>query len=922
MGEFTQLYRRAAASQAGIFSGANPADYDSNDPIRLWVIQVIVIMAMTQVLALIFGRIRQPRVIAEVIGGVFLGPTVMGRIHGFRNAIFPDDGMPLLNLTANIGLVLFLFIVGLEIDTRLIKKNVKASASISIAGLVVPLGLGAALGEGIYREFVNPDVNHGYFLLFTAVAVGITAFPVLCRILTELKLLDTTVGVVTLSAGVGNDVIGWILLALTVALVNASSGLTALWVLLTAVGYCLLLLLPGKWAYHWLAKKTGSLESGTPTAFMMTITIVVVFFSAFFTDIIGVHAIFGGFLAGLIIPHQNGYAIAMVEKLEDLVTIVLLPLYFASSGLRTNLGLLDNGITWGYTIIIILVAFTSKFLACASTAKLAGFNLRESGAIGSLMSCKGLVELIVLNVGLQAGILDTRVFSMFVIHAIILTFMTTPLVLLFYPAKYRVHLNSSATLPSPEDGKQSAPQDDNEGEYCNVKYALVLDKIEQLSAAMTVTQLLCPSTSVSPSTSTLAASERSSIDDEKAPAGGVVPPLPSYQNVVKSNPLVSPISLTLLRLIELTTRTSDVLKSQEASALIHSDPVTSVFRTFAWLLGGAAQRLRVKVGVDVASWEDFDAVISRRVTEENAGMVVIPWSRGNSTTGPSSTHDETAASTLVKNPFDGVFQRSNSSTSSYDQTTTSVVYSELIRKVFLTAPCDVALFVDRGLDSGAGDVASMLSGTTGPDTLLVLPFFGGPDDRLALKFLVKMCAGNEGVRAIVVRISKTEESEENVDEAECSKGHAIVHNTIAAADTVYGQHNTQTRLASDTADNILWERYTSSSTTRTPVLTSALSRITFNSVNTSKPLQASVDSIIGSDIKSISSGRRTVAVIGRSRRMAVESLDKELQHMSKNAGVAMGSSVAKTLGNVGAAMVLAGVDASLLIVQAHYGATA
>ncbi|THV05519.1 hypothetical protein K435DRAFT_834857, partial [Dendrothele bispora CBS 962.96] len=919
MGEYSQIFSRAASGQGGIFSGDNPADYNVNDPIRLWVIQVIVIMAMTQVLALIFGRIRQPRVIAEVVGGVFLGPTVMGRIPGFRNAIFPEQGMTLLNLTANIGLVLFLFIVGLEIDTRLIKKNVKASASISLAGLIIPLGLGAALGEGIYREFVSPSVNHGYFLLFTAVAVGITAFPVLCRILTELKLLDTTVGVVTLSAGVGNDVIGWILLALTVALVNASSGLTALWVLLTAVGYCLFLLIPVKWGYHWMAKKTGSLESGNPTTSMMMVTILIVFFSAFFTDIIGVHAIFGGFLAGLIIPHQNGYAIAMVEKLEDLVTILLLPLYFALSGLRTNLGLLDNGITWGYTIIIIVVAFASKFFACAGTAKLTGFNMRESGAIGALMSCKGLVELIVLNVGLQAGVLDTRVFSMFVIHAIILTFMTTPLVLLFYPAKYRVHLDNSATLPSPEDGEQ-APQDDNEGEYANVKYALVLDKIEQLSAAMTVTQLLCPSSAACATASTVApsdASARTSIDDEKRPATTVVNTLPSYQNVVNSNALVSPISLTLLRLIELTTRTSDVLKSQEASALIHSDPVTSVFRTFAWLIGGAAQKLKVKVGVDVVSWDDFDAVISRRVKEENAGMVVMPWSRGDSTVVSSSgAPEETSVSATAKNPFDGVFQRSSSSTpSSYDQTTSSVVYSELIRKVFSTAPCDVALFVDRGLSSVGG--MNVMAGTVGPDTLLVLPFYGGPDDRLALKFLVKMCAGNESVKAMVVRISKQDGTEENVEEVDALKVHAV-HNTIAAADTVYGHHNTETRLASDTADNILWERYTSSSTSRSPVLSSALSRITFSSVNTSKPLQAAVDSVTSSDVKSIASGRRTVAVVGRSRRMAVESLDKELHQMSKNAGVTMGSSMAKTLGNVGAALVLVGADASLLVMQAHY----
>ena len=167
---------------------------------------VVIIIGFTQLLALVLGRIRQPRVIAEVIGGVILGPSIMGRIPKFSNTVFPSASLPLLNLTATIGLVLFLFLVALELDVKIIKRNAKASLVISAAGLVLPLGLGAALGVPIYHQFINPDVNFGYFVLFTAVAIGITAFPVLCRILTELKLLDTNVGAVTLAAGVGNDV--------------------------------------------------------------------------------------------------------------------------------------------------------------------------------------------------------------------------------------------------------------------------------------------------------------------------------------------------------------------------------------------------------------------------------------------------------------------------------------------------------------------------------------------------------------------------------------------------------------------------------------------------------------------------------------------------------------------------------------------
>lgn len=251
---------------------------------------------MSEFLHFFLRRVRQPRVIAEVIGGILLGPTVMMRIPGFKASIFPDTAMPGLTLTSTIGLVIFLFLVGLEVDVKIIKRNFVSATSVSVAGLLVPLGLGAAVGVGIYKNLVKESINFGYFVLFSAVAVGITAFPVLCRILTELKLLDTTVGVVTLGAGVGNDIVGWILLALAVALVNAATGLTALYILLACVGYIIFLLLPGRWAYVWMARRTGSLEQGSPTPFMMTITLVIVMISAFFTDIIGVHPIFGGFI--------------------------------------------------------------------------------------------------------------------------------------------------------------------------------------------------------------------------------------------------------------------------------------------------------------------------------------------------------------------------------------------------------------------------------------------------------------------------------------------------------------------------------------------------------------------------------------------------------------------------------------------------
>jgi len=234
------------ADQTGIIGGVNPMKYNPSNPITVFIIQAILIVFLCRILHFPLSLIRQPRVIAEVIGGIILGPTVLGRIPGFSAAIFPPEAMPNLNLVANLGLVLFLFLVGLEVDFRIMVENWKVALSVGAVGMILPFGLGAAIAVGLYEHFgddtgVNEGVSFGVFLLFVGVAFSITAFPVLCRILTELHLLGTNVGVITLAAGVGNDVVGWILLALTVAIVNAGTGITALYVLLVAVGYVLFL---------------------------------------------------------------------------------------------------------------------------------------------------------------------------------------------------------------------------------------------------------------------------------------------------------------------------------------------------------------------------------------------------------------------------------------------------------------------------------------------------------------------------------------------------------------------------------------------------------------------------------------------------------------------------------------------------------
>ena len=318
-------------------TGKDPTAFNPADPLRLWIIQVGqldspivsrqcprshtlpgIIIITTQILSLGLRKLRQPRVIAEVIGGILLGtssspycspsqlihfilgPTAFGRIPGFSKHIFPPESIPYLSLVANIGLCLFLFLVGLEIDTAIVRRNLRLSVTIAAAGITIPFGLGAMLAIPVYHHFIDSSqVAFSHFMLFTGVAYSITAFPVLCRILTELKLLDTTVGIVVLSAGVGNDIIGWTLLALSVALVNAGSGLTALWILLACIGWSIFMLFIVRRVLFWIARNTRSIENG-PTILFMTFTILVLFASAFLTDVIGVHAVFGIFSPTLV----------------------------------------------------------------------------------------------------------------------------------------------------------------------------------------------------------------------------------------------------------------------------------------------------------------------------------------------------------------------------------------------------------------------------------------------------------------------------------------------------------------------------------------------------------------------------------------------------------------------------------------------
>lgn len=423
------------SSVAGVVAGRNPLLYEPTNPITLFIFQAIIIVTFCQLLHYPLSKIKQPKVIAEVLTGIILGPSVFGHIPNFTSTVFPPESILGLSLVANVGLILFLFIVGLEVDIQFVKRNIKIALTVGMINMIVPFGFGCILAIGLYNDY---ESGHKFttFMVFIAVAMCITAFPVLARILTELRLLQDRIGTIVLAAGITNDVVGWMLLALSVTLANAGNGVTTVYILLLLFGWLLVICFPVRWILRWCLIRINDFENG-PSQLSTCGILILVFISSFYTDIIGIHPIFGAFLIGCIIPRDNGYVVRITEKIEDLVTVIIIPLYFTLAGLRCNLSSLDQGRDWGYIVCIIVVAMVTKIIAGAAAGKMNGLFWRESFSVGVLMSCKGIVEIVVLTTGLNAGIINDRVFSMFIVMALVCTFLTSPLTLVVYPVWYR-----------------------------------------------------------------------------------------------------------------------------------------------------------------------------------------------------------------------------------------------------------------------------------------------------------------------------------------------------------------------------------------------------------------------------------------------------------------------------------------------------
>ncbi|CAN6336106.1 unnamed protein product [Urochloa humidicola] len=687
-------------SSNGVWQGDNPLHF----AFPLLLLQALLILVLSRALAVLLRPLRQPKVIAEMVSGILLGPSALGRDGAYLRALFPPWSAPVLESVASLGLLFFLFLVGLELDLRSVRRSGRRAFAIAAAGLSLPFACGVGVAFALRQAIPGADqAGYAPFLVFMGVSLSITAFPVLARILAELKLLTTPIGETALAAAAFNDVAAWVLLALAVAISGdgAAGGrgpITSLWVLLCSGAFVGAMMAGVKPAMAWVARRADAAgEGGGGEAMWVAATVAGVLASGFATDLIGIHAIFGAFVFGLTVPKEGAFAGRVTARIEDLVSELLLPLYFASSGLKTDVATIRGGAAWGMLALVIATACAGKIAGTFGVALACGMETREAIVLGVVMNTKGLVELIVLNIGRERKVLNEETFAILVLMALVTTFITTPTVMAIYkPARAagrrgrrRLHHRK---LQGPVPSAPSSPSAAGAGAATsNAKELRVLACIH---------------------------------------GGQDVPALINLIETIRGH--TQPrrlVKLYILRMMELTERTSSILMARAArrnglpffrprrAGEAPHDQVDVAFGTYAQL-GHVSVRAMTAVSALHSIHDDVAAVAE----DKRVSLVVLPFRKSHHHGGHGGGDGGGGGEGEELGPE----------------------WRAVNRRVLREAPCSVAVLVDRGF--GGGEQVSSEEVAHG----VCVVFFGGPDDREALELAGRM-AEHPGVQVTVVR---------------------------------------------------------------------------------------------------------------------------------------------------------------------------
>jgi Kef-type K+ transport system membrane component KefB len=409
--------------------------------------QIAAVLVASQVVGRLLGRLGQPRVVGEMLAGILLGPSLLGwAAPGISQALFPPESLGFVNGLSQIGLIFFMFLVGLELDLPALRGQGRVAVMTSHASITAPFFLGSLLALLLYPRLSDDGVGFTAFALFMGTAMSVTAFPVLARMIAEWGLLKTRLGALAVASAAVDDVTAWCILAVVVVIARATEAETPLALMIGGtVLYAGLMVTVVRGALRWLERALP--RHGGLSQDMVAIVVLVVLLSAWTTERLGVHAVFGAFMAGVVMPRDERLARPLLERFHDLMVVVFLPLFFAYTGLRTSVALI-SGDLWAYFALILVVAIGGKIGGSAIAARLSGLHWREALSLGALMNTRGLMELVVLNVGLDIGVISPALFAMLVLMALVTTIMTQPLFARLHPPGPAVVPGAEPTAPA------------------------------------------------------------------------------------------------------------------------------------------------------------------------------------------------------------------------------------------------------------------------------------------------------------------------------------------------------------------------------------------------------------------------------------------------------------------------------------------